>query len=95
MGKGGTAPCIPNLSNRWWWEASFTPGEGAPQYPLGKKLGSPPSQSKCGGEVKDPCQKSDLGNPAHSLVIILTKLPWEEYQERCKNCIIWILQGKL
>jgi len=49
-------------------------------YPLGRRLGEPQSWSGHNGEEKKiphcPYRESDPHCPAHSLVSMLTELPW-------------------
>jgi hypothetical protein len=48
----------------------------SPQYPLGRRVGGPPSRSGCCGVENKlcPCRESDPGGPARNLVTILTEL---------------------
>jgi hypothetical protein len=57
-GRGGIAPRILDLSTRWRWVGSFTPGPLHPQgkstwYPLDRRLSGPQSRSGHGGEEKN------------------------------------------
>jgi len=52
----------------------------SPRYPLERRLRVPQRQSEHGGKEKKipsvPLQESKPGCPAHSLVTILTEIPW-------------------
>jgi hypothetical protein len=56
------------------------PKKKSPQYLMDRKLGGLRKQSGRSGEEKNsfhcPCRESNAGRPAHSLVSILTELPW-------------------
>jgi hypothetical protein len=53
-----------------------------PQYLMDRRRDGIQSRSGCGGEEKKyltcPCPESNPDRPAHSLVTILTELPWHE-----------------
>jgi len=47
-----------------------------PLVPKDRRLGGPQGWTGCIGRVSQPCQEMNPGYPAHSLVSILTELPW-------------------
>jgi len=72
-----------NLNIRWKWVVSFThwplyPCGKSTQYPLNRRLDGPQSQSGCNAEEKNslPTRNPNPGHPAHSLVTMVTELPW-------------------
>jgi hypothetical protein len=77
-GSEGIAPRILNLGTLWRLVVSFTPRplypRNPPRYPLNRKLGGPQSKFGRSGEEKKPLLLS--GIEPHSLVSILTELPW-------------------
>jgi hypothetical protein len=102
--NGGIALCILNLGTTWRWVVSFMPRPLYPQgkspwYPLDRRLGG--SQSRSGGvdEEKechhDPCQKSNPGRPACSLVSTLSELlgcyEFSDFITRRLTSVSWVM----
>jgi hypothetical protein len=44
----------------------------SPWYLMDRRLVGLQSQSRCSGEKRNPCQESNPGHPAHSLVTIMS-----------------------
>jgi hypothetical protein len=85
----GITPCILDLATRWRRVVSFKPRslycwEKSPStHWIGGWVG--PRASPDAGEEKKksynfPCQESNTSCPAHSLVTILTELPWKHWE---------------
>jgi hypothetical protein len=109
LGSGGIAPRVRNLGIRWRPVVSFN---SSPLYSQGKTLQRCPFdkrlrglQSRCGrvGEETKclpypcPCQESNPGRPACSLVTKVTELPRLAYVAiaSCTWCLVfWRAQAK-
>jgi hypothetical protein len=83
--KGGKAPHIPSICTRWRWMVSFmpqplTPGVRAPSSQWVGGWVNPRAGLSMVGKRKEshhcPYQELNCGCPLHSLVSILTELPW-------------------